>query len=168
VYKHNISQFLFQDKYYGRSLNAITFRNTLVEYLDNGESCQIHHIPVILRKLRRLAGVIRQLSGYRFYTSSLLVIYDADANNKKKIDIRIIDFDHCVSANEVREHGLKMTYPPTHDGPDKGYLLGLKTLVSCFEWIYRTHGGDPGDIEVAESEDVFQGIGDYSSPNVCI
>ncbi|KAG2173952.1 hypothetical protein INT44_000065 [Umbelopsis vinacea] len=162
VYKRNISQFLFQDKYYGRGLNAVTFRNTLVEYLDNGESCQIQHIPVLLRKLRRLAGVIRQLNGYRFYTSSLLVIYDGDNDSKRKIDIRIIDFDHCVSANEILEHGDKMTYPPTHDGPDKGYLLGIKTLVNCFEYIYRTYGG--GDIEVVEGEDVFQGIGDNSSP----
>jgi hypothetical protein len=135
-----------------------------VEYLDNGESCQIQHIPVLLRKLRRLAGVIRQLNGYRFYTSSLLVIYDGDNDSKRKIDIRIIDFDHCVSANEIREHGDKMTYPPTHDGPDKGYLLGLKTLVHCFEWIYRTHGGDISDIEVVEGEDVFHGIGDNVSP----
>ncbi|KAI9287835.1 hypothetical protein BC943DRAFT_358335 [Umbelopsis sp. AD052] len=162
VYKRNISQFLFQDKYYGRGLNAVTFRNTLVEYLDNGESCQIQHIPVLLRKLRRLAGVIRQLNGYRFYTSSLLVIYDGDNDSKRKIDIRIIDFDHCVSANEILEHGDKMTYPPTHDGPDKGYLLGIKTLVNCFEYIYRTYGG--GDIEVVEGEDVFQGIGDNNSP----
>jgi hypothetical protein len=163
VYKRNISQFLFQDKYYGRGLNAMSFRNTLVEFLDNGDGCQIHHIIVILRKLRRLAGVIRKLSGYRFYASSLLVLYDGDSNSNRKIDIRIIDFDHCINARDVREHGHEMNYPPTHDGPDKGYLLGLKTLVNCFEWIYKTYGGNLQELECSDTFDVFQGIGDSST-----
>jgi hypothetical protein len=141
----------------------MSFRNTLVEFLDNGDGCQIHHIIVILRKLRRLAGVIRKLSGYRFYASSLLVLYDGDSNSNRKIDIRIIDFDHCINARDVREHGHEMNYPPTHDGPDKGYLLGLKTLVNCFEWIYRTYGGNLQELECSDTFDVFQGIGDSST-----
>lgn len=141
----------------------MSFRNTLIEFLDNGEGCQIHHIIVILRKLRRLAGVIRKLSGYRFYASSLLVIYDGDLDSHRKIDIRIIDFDHCINARDVRERGHEMSYPPTHDGPDKGYLLGLKTLVNCFEWIYTTSGGNAQDLECSDAHDVFQGIGDSSN-----
>ncbi|OZJ01655.1 hypothetical protein BZG36_05565 [Bifiguratus adelaidae] len=166
VYKTDIGRFLFQDKYYGRKLDAKGLRATLTDYLYNGDRVLIHHIPVIVRKLRRLARIIRSLSDYRFYASSLLVIYDGEPNSDRKIDIRIIDFAHCVTARDSRQ---AMNYAPRHAGePDNGYLLGLKILVTCFEWIYRGHGGDPEDCKDVDAssngaDDVFAGLGDASA-----
>ncbi|KAI7905448.1 uncharacterized protein BX663DRAFT_499752 [Cokeromyces recurvatus] len=160
VYKKNSSEFIFQDKYYGRTLTPVTFRDTLEAYLDNGQGCQIQHIPVIVRKLRRLARIIKKMDDYRLYASSLLMIYDGSpttTDTRKKIDVRIIDFANCVTAEDVQFRQDEFTYPPRNKGPDNGYLLGLKTLVLCFEWIYRKHGGLSEDLYV-QSDNVFDDI----------
>ncbi|CAG8520328.1 1059_t:CDS:2 [Racocetra fulgida] len=122
----------------------------------------IHHIPVILRKLRRLAKIIRKLSNYRFYGSSLLLIYDGDENNPRDIDVKIIDFAHCTTGKDyLPEEFLN----PPHEGCDKGYLLGLKNLCQSFERIYKeTHGIKPEDVG-EEEEGVFSEIGEEHDDN---
>src|SRR4051812_36083702 len=70
VWKTHTQEFLFQDKYYGRSLTPASFQQTLLEFLSNGPPSSppnLRHIPPLLRKLRRLARSISSLSGYRFY-----------------------------------------------------------------------------------------------------
>jgi hypothetical protein len=103
------------------------------------------------------------MDNYRFYASSLLMIYDGDAYSTRKIDVRIIDFANCVTADDVRFRSKEFTYPPRNNkSPDNGYLLGLKTLVRCFEWIYKQNGGAMEDL-VIEGDDVFADI--YESAN---
>ncbi|CEP09454.1 hypothetical protein [Parasitella parasitica] len=162
VYKSDLNEFSFQDKYYGRTLAPISFCETLEAYLDNGSGCQIKHIPVIVRKLRRLARIIKTMNDYRFYSSSLLMIYDGNASSDRKIDVRIIDFANCVTSEDVQCQYRSFTYPPRNKGPDNGYLLGLKSLVLCFEFIFSKHGGSAQDL-VTEGDDVFQDI--YETAN---
>ncbi|CAG8537450.1 4650_t:CDS:2 [Dentiscutata erythropus] len=155
VYKSTTKQVHFQDKYYGRSLNNETFFSSLVDFIHNGKALLVHHIPVILRKLRRLAKIIRGLSNYRFYGSSLLLIYDGDESNPRDIDVKIIDFAHCTTGKDYLPEEYK--YPP-HEGYDKGYLLGLKSLCQSFEKIYKnTYGIKPEDVG-EEEEGVFSEI----------
>lgn len=157
-----MKEFSFQDKYFGRTLTPESFRDTLKAYLDNGQGCQIQHIPVIVRKLRRLARIVKTMSDYRFYASSLLMIYDGDINSTRKIDVRIIDFANCVTSEDVRYRYQEFTYPPRNKSPDNGYLLGLKTLVYCFEWIFKHEGGSIDEL-IMEGDDVFSDI--YESAN---
>ncbi|RCH86999.1 hypothetical protein CU098_005943 [Rhizopus stolonifer] len=159
VYQTDVDEFSYQDKYFGRNLSPYTFRKTLQNYLDNGKGCEIQHIPVIVRKLRRLARIVKTMHGYRFYASSLLIIYDGDPLSVRKVDVRIIDFANCITIKDLKYNHKKFTYPPTNKGPDSGYLLGLKTLTLCYEWIYLTQGGLPENI-VLEGEDVFHDISD--------
>ncbi|KAI8077831.1 uncharacterized protein BX664DRAFT_343594 [Halteromyces radiatus] len=181
VYNLQEQKFLFQDKYYGRKLNSDTFRQTLTNYLDNGHGCQIHYIPTILRRLHRLANIIQTMDDYRFYTSSLLIIYDGNPSSHRNIDLRIIDFAHCVTQKEVYQHQkyvqdqnnnnnnttshglpLPFTYPPRHQGPDYGYLLGLKTLILYFESIYTSLGGDLSLLSLEHCH-IFGDLVDHSS-----
>lgn len=164
VYNTDVDEFTFQDKYYGRKLSPSAFRDTLETYLNNGKGCQTQHIPVIIRKLRRLARIIKSMNDYRLYASSLLLIYDGDSNSStRKIDVRIIDFANCVTAEDVKFKYNEFTYPPRHSGPDNGYLLGIKSLVMCFEWIYKKHNNgqlDLGEDTMLMTDDVFAGIYD--------
>jgi hypothetical protein len=166
VYKTDTSDFLFQDKYHGRTLTPATFRDTLVDYLDNGNGCQIQHIPVIVRKLRQLARIVKEMDDYRFYASSLLLIYDGDPSSHRKIDVRTIDFANCVTAEDVRYKSDQFTYPPRNQhSPDNGYLLGLKTLALCFEWIFKQHGGSSHELS-SEGDDVFSDIYEHANSEV--
>ncbi|KAI9506077.1 hypothetical protein BX070DRAFT_186977, partial [Coemansia spiralis] len=76
VYKADKNRFLFQDKYYGRSLNKFTFQRSLLEFLDNGESVMAYLIPGLLVKLKNLYRTVEQMHGFRFFGSSLLLVYD--------------------------------------------------------------------------------------------
>ncbi|KAI1310544.1 hypothetical protein EDD11_003686 [Mortierella claussenii] len=78
VYNVTSGRFLFQNKYYGRKLTKETLPLTLREFLFNGDRVVVNHIPPLHRKLRDLARIIKNLNGYRFYSSSLLIYYDGD------------------------------------------------------------------------------------------
>lgn len=78
VYKPCLDQYMFQDKYYGRKVKTLEFPNVLASFLHDGQRLLVYHIPSMLRKLYRLASLVRQLRRYRFYASSLLLIYDGD------------------------------------------------------------------------------------------
>jgi len=147
--------YLFEDKYFGRDLQAgHEFQAALTRFLYDGLSYTSvsAHIAVLLEKIAKLDDIIRGLPGYRFYASSLLMLYDGAAlpkdpgpatttlNQDKKlgstINIKIVDFANCVTA----EDELPETVPcPPHDpdGIDKGYLRGLRSLRWYLQRIWR-------------------------------
>lgn len=130
VYKGE--QCVFYDKYSGRQLSDEAFRQTLKQYFHHQQ--QLDQIPVLLRKLSRLSRIITCLKGYRFYGSSLLIIYDA-SGKRSKIDVRMIDFAKTLTPDT---DDSDFTCPPEqpHE-PDHGYLLGLRSLTDCFTSIYN-------------------------------
>ncbi|CAO3592661.1 unnamed protein product [Absidia cylindrospora] len=170
IYNVKEGQFLFEDKYMGRALTPQTFRDSLVRYFDNGEGCHIMHLPTLIRKLTLIHRIIKTMDAFRFYASSLLIIYDAADTNgtntlpKRRIDVRLIDFAKSITKEEWISQQHRFTYPPTKDegnggnindstitttdtaGPDQGYLLGVQTLIACFSWIYVNHGGNKNDL----------------------
>ena len=151
--------YLFQSKYYGRDLKVgDEFQTALTRFLYDGLSYSSvsRHIAILLERIAKLEGIIRGLPGYRFYSSSLLVIYDGGATKKvesssesgalgveedklkalSNIFIRIVDFANCVTA----EDELPETVPcPPHnlDGVDKGYLRGLRSLRMYLQRIWK-------------------------------
>lgn len=78
VYKTNEDRYVFQDKYFGRSVSIEDFPDVLSSFLDDGESVLAYHIPHILTQLYRLASIVYGLNRFRFYAASLLFIYDGD------------------------------------------------------------------------------------------
>lgn len=146
--------YLFEDKYFGRDLKAgHEFQAALTRFLYDGLSYTSvsAHIAILLEKIAKLEDIIRCLPGYRFYASSLLVLYDGAAVAKdpgpilpsgqaktpeSTINIKIVDFANCVTA----EDELPETVPcPPHDpdGIDKGYLRGLRSLRWYLQRIWR-------------------------------
>lgn len=86
VFDCRTDSFVFQDKYYGRKVSPGDFPEALSRFFHNGERLLVHHVPVILEKVFRLARIIHQLRGYRFYASSLLFIYDGDCETQEKLE----------------------------------------------------------------------------------
>lgn len=152
----------YEDKYFGRDLKAgREFREALTRFLYDGISYEsvARHIPTILHKISRLESMVRRLPGYRFYASSLLMLYDAEpeksreaedaakahidiAKQKKEedkkwpppIELKIVDFANCVTG-EDKLSDTALT-PPVHPHDvDRGYLRGLRTLKAYFERI---------------------------------
>lgn len=162
--------YLFEDKYFGRDLKAgRDFQDALKRFLYDGVSYASvsKHIPVVLEKIAKLEKMIRGLPGYRFYASSLLMLYDGesrdepesrktdpissstnhgknhdDYSSKSTIDLKIVDFANCVTAEDELPNTV-LCPPHDPDGVDKGYLRGLRSLRMYLQRI-RNEINDQG------------------------
>ncbi|XP_047440008.1 inositol hexakisphosphate kinase 1 [Mugil cephalus] len=76
VYQMNTGHYLCRNKYYGRGLSIDGFRQALYQYMHNGKGLRRDLFEPILNKLRSLKGVLERQASYRFYSSSLLIIYE--------------------------------------------------------------------------------------------
>lgn len=153
VWNVKTNSYIFQDKYFGRDLTAgKEFQDALTRFLFDGknEKSVLRHIPTILGKLGDLDNMIRCLPGYRFYASSLLLLYDG-ADHSKPIDIRLVDFANCVIAEDPLPEGT-LCPPKDRNGVDKGYLRGLRSLSIYFQKIWNEVQGvdwvERGEVEL--------------------
>ncbi|PSS00575.1 hypothetical protein BD289DRAFT_360938 [Coniella lustricola] len=163
VWDVKLEEYVFRDKYYGRSLKAGSeFQEALTRFLFDGKdrSSILRHIPTVLQKLSKLEVIASRLRGYRFYAASLLVTYDGDQSNqdgydtaiddsttdfatdtedanhvrkrknKREIDFKIADFANSLTPQDIAKD---KSCPPQHpDGPDRGFLKGLRSLRRYF------------------------------------
>ena len=174
----------YEDKYFGRDLQAgREFREALTRFLYDGVSYSsvARHIPTILYKIKKLESMVRRLPGYRFYSSSLLMLYDAEPERSREaqdaaknhvdivkkrkdedkawpppIELKIVDFANCITG----EDALPQTAltPPVHSTDiDRGYLRGLRTLKAYFQRILhdiqREEYGERGEADPKNLED---------------
>lgn len=179
VWNVKTQESVFEDKYFGRTLREDGFQDALKRFLYNGGGYEraITFIPVILEKLRMLEKMVANLPGWRFYASSLLIIYDGEPkppgarsdtssskssdagdqpNQEPGIDLKIVDFANSVTADDELTDATPC--PPHHpDDVDRGYLLGLRTLRKYLQRIWKEINGqdyDEGrdDVVTAESD----------------
>lgn len=137
VYQTDKKHFLCKDKYYGRKLSVEGFRQALYQFLHDGTRFRMELLEPIQHQLQALLSVIRSQSSYRFYSSSLLIIYDGQeppqtphGTNVSKVDVRMIDFAHTTYKGSWNEH-------TTYDGPDPGYIFGLENLIQILQGIHK-------------------------------
>lgn len=180
-------EYLFEDKYYGRDLSSgREFQDALTRFLYDGVSYRsvVRKIPSILQQLSTLENMIRKLHSYRFYASSLLILYDGDAagkgqggggskdsqstekprmtrrgsedwHNDQDVKLKIVDFANCVTGED--ELPPDVSCPPHHPGDiDRGYLRGLRTLRMYFQRILKEVGQED-IVERGEGEDLAPG-----------
>ena len=164
--------YLFEDKYFGRDLKAgHEFQAALTRFLYDGLSYTSvsTHSAVLLEKISKLEKIIRDLPGYRFYSSSLLMLYDGGTKgtpesaksartasgdspkkSKSSIDIKIVDFANCVTAEDELPESVPCP-PHEPDGIDKGYLRGLRSLRMYLQRIWKDAKGKE-EIEMGRAE----------------
>jgi hypothetical protein len=85
VWNVKTQSYIFEDKYFGRDLKAgAEFQAALTRFFFDGigYTSALQHIPVVLELIGNLEHMIRNLPGYRFYASSLLVLYDRGSEDK--------------------------------------------------------------------------------------
>jgi len=80
-------------------------------------------IPKFLEKLKKFNKIIRNATRFRFFGSSLLLIYDG-SGHRPDVEVRMIDF-----ANTCHSSSLAGEEDETPNTPDAGYLKGLQSLI---------------------------------------
>lgn len=178
VWNVKLNSYTFEDKYFGRDLKAgREFQSALTRFLYDGKTEQsiLRHIPTILEKLHALEAMIRRLPGYRFYASSLLMLYDG-TDHDRQIDLKIVDFANCITAEDPLPPFA--TCPPKDPaGVDRGYLRGLRTLQKYIQSIWRdargeewVERGEEGHVggghqrdEISSGWDMIEDLGELST-----
>jgi inositol-hexakisphosphate kinase len=89
IWNVKTQSYIFEDKYFGRDLKAgKEFQDALKRFFwdGTGYTAATRHIPVILQKISQLERMIKKLPGYRFYASSLLMLYDRGDGESREND----------------------------------------------------------------------------------
>ena len=88
------------------------------EFLYDGAAHRHDVAPLLAAKLRELAAWFEHQTVWRFYGSSLLVVYEGDPTAPPAVEVMWIDFAHASPAGGV---------------VDAGCALGLRTLLRLLE-----------------------------------
>lgn len=78
VYQSEPGQLMFMNKYHGRKLTLAGFKEALYQFFHNGHRLRHELLSPVLRRLREMQAALEACESYRFYSSSLLIIYDGD------------------------------------------------------------------------------------------
>ncbi|VDM49634.1 unnamed protein product [Toxocara canis] len=127
LYKEETGTYFYVNKYDGRQMDCETFRETLTEYFI--KAGRLRTIS-LLKKLTALRKLLAAASGFRFFSSSLLIAFDAKTDKldaEKCIDVRMIDFAHSTFEGFLDDE--------RYSGPDEGYLLGIDSLIEVLNNI---------------------------------
>ena len=76
VYNSSLGVYTFKDKYYCRELTPQGFHDELRHFVHSGFSLRSDIISALLCKLRQLRDMIQRQDSFRFFSSSLLIVYD--------------------------------------------------------------------------------------------
>ncbi|CAO2650685.1 Nn.00g019770.m01.CDS01 [Neocucurbitaria sp. VM-36] len=117
IWNVKTQSYVFEDKYFGRDLKAgKEFQDALKRFFwdGTGHKAATRHIPVILEKISQLERIIRKLPGYRFYASSLLMLYDRGDGESKEKDVPSLPNRF---SNTSSENVSAMPSGPTSPGP---------------------------------------------------
>ncbi|RLV95445.1 Inositol hexakisphosphate kinase 1 [Spathaspora sp. JA1] len=142
IYKHN-NQRLVHDKYFGRRIKiGKQFCKILAKFLYNGRDNYsiVFRIPDLIDQIKELYVIFHELSGYRMYGSSILLMYEGGGERYDHVNVKIIDFAQSIISEEGSHQNAKI--PPQYpDLADLGYLRGLKSLITYFSIIFRVISG---------------------------
>ncbi|GMR48341.1 hypothetical protein PMAYCL1PPCAC_18536, partial [Pristionchus mayeri] len=113
---HTREGVITRDKEWGKSFDHTTVHLALREYLSARALAEV--VPGFVDRLKDIALWFETQRILHFYSSSLLLIYEAAPSLPPSIDIRLIDFSH--------------TYPANGE-PDSNYIPGLAKLLEILK-----------------------------------
>ncbi|XP_026189691.1 uncharacterized protein LOC34619216 [Cyclospora cayetanensis] len=125
-YNKKTDTLCYRDKYWGRKLTKEKVPQAIRQWFWNGASLYDDLIPCLMKKLKLFYRCVEKLKHYRFWSSSLLWVYDgglADSEARRSsLDIRMIDFANTI-------------YLQDNPSPDEEYLFGLRNLIGGLETL---------------------------------
>lgn len=76
VYHSVTGQLIFMNKYHGRKLSLAGFKEALCQFFSDGQVLCRELLTSVLQRLKEMRAVLEACESYRFFSSSLLIIYD--------------------------------------------------------------------------------------------
>eukprot|EP00759_Apiculatamorpha_spiralis_P054250 PhF_6_TR688/c1_g1_i2/m.1083/K07756/IP6K, IHPK; inositol-hexakisphosphate 5-kinase len=120
------------DKAVGRELTVQTMLAFLKEFfLDQNGRVDEKLCQIFLNRLAQLQTFFEQQEMFHFFTSSLLLTYDAN-NPYDTAEVTMVDFAYTYTADEIFANGTPTTI---HTRRDEMYLVGVKNLRHIIDGI---------------------------------
>ena len=146
------------DKYVGRKATEREFKDLLANFFFNNGFLRTDIIAKVINEIRKIHQQLESLDGYRFYSSSILIIYEGKQRNflasleenddrfscqdsldcdtlsfykkvmETPIKVKIIDFANAANPQDLDDNVY-------HEGPDSGFLMGLQNLQEILEGL---------------------------------
>jgi len=162
--RYSVSKKNFEklDKYVGRKATETEFRDLLANFFNNNGFLRTDIISYVINEVRDLRKSLLNLNQFRFYSSSLLIIYegrqfsnfsDTVTNGNGSFESEnSMDCDSFNAPRRSRKASLakikiidfaNATMPGVfeddivHEGPDSGFLLGLENLQEILESLFE-------------------------------
>ncbi|XP_075168896.1 inositol hexakisphosphate kinase [Haematobia irritans] len=104
TYQVHLDQYAKRDKYWGRELNEMGFKQALHDFFYNGYRLRTRVIRKIVQRLLQLRRVIEKQSSYRFYSCSLLIVYEGFEDNPM---VQPLDFDDWATPSTPKKSTKK-------------------------------------------------------------
>lgn len=82
MYHSDTGQLIFMNKYHGRKLTLPGFKEALYQFFHSGRRIRQELLSPVLNRLREMQAALEACESYRFYSSSLLIIYDGAPHRK--------------------------------------------------------------------------------------
>ena len=92
----NEEKYLCFNKFYGRALDAEGLETLLHTFLPNNSEFKKHILDQIIEKLQTILTVVSNLDTYRFYSSSLLFVYDLTGVDTSKTAVVSNTIETCL------------------------------------------------------------------------
>merc|ERR1711981_7075 len=117
------------DKSFGKELKQGQTQQVAEIYFNHDQKPPVELIEIAVEKISAILKVFEDQRKYKFYASSLLMAYDAQAVKKFKaklisfedlkmaVNVRVIDFAHVFEANGE---------------PDENFITGLTNFLDLF------------------------------------
>ncbi|XP_002119424.2 inositol hexakisphosphate kinase 1 [Ciona intestinalis] len=163
IFDASTGSFLCRDKYFGRKLDKAGLRGLLRQFFHDGCRLRRDLIRPILSRLQLILESLGRLRSYRFYSSSLLIMYDGEtlestshipaaslseqsnitphptpAEEQTHLEIGAgVQFDVRMIDFAKSTH-QEMDRSVIHDGPDHGYIFGLTNLIALLQDISKS------------------------------
>lgn len=132
VWQPGTAVYASADKYEGRRVRAEDIDFAVGSFFHNGEELRRDAVAMIEEKVSALLDTMRQHEAHRFYSASVLLIYEGDPDAPRRCDVKLIDFAHTARVSEIPSMQGRC-------GPDNGLLLGL---IRLNETLVRLRDGD--------------------------
>ncbi len=180
VYQANSGHYICHNKYYGRRLSIDGVQDTLYQFLHNGNNVRVDLIEPILERLRRLYSLLSKQNTFRFYSSSLLIMYDGvvtedeEEEDEESESVDDPEGDETMDSEDMDEHsetedGCEASGPgcsraprwepstsSTESSSQKFFKQGSRhngVKVRMIDFAHTTHQGFRGDRTIHSGPD---------------
>ncbi|GLH03555.1 Inositol hexakisphosphate kinase 2 [Gryllus bimaculatus] len=134
---------LRRDKYWGRSLDETGFKGALRRFFHSGRHLRVAVVRRVIAKLEELRRAIERQTSYRFYSCSLLVVYEGSPDSNQGCT------SHCENLNSCNLDGDSSLSQESHQrGFAEAAARGSSTTSSFVPISEETVFPDPSPSEM--------------------